>query len=174
MVEPKTWEECPVWPVASRRHLSIRLVERFGCLERLQRREHHHQPAFHIVGAGARGGLVVEHREVLEGTLFFEDGIHVTDEQDALAALSRSGARVLRHQSAGALDFVHRDPVGFESELLELRHQDFADFADTLEVLGPAVDLDKLPQQFHRLSALGVDGLNDPGFSLVEALRLGL
>ena len=79
---------------------------------------------------------------MLEWAFLLENRVHMSNQQHALAAVSRIGTWMLGNQCACALYFVHRDPPHFESQSLKLKHQNPPNGTDTLEVLGPAIDLD--------------------------------
>ena len=81
----------------------------------------------------------------------------MADQQDALAALSRFGAGMLGDQHAGALHLLHRDPLHLEAKVSEFSLHDLGDGADTLKVVGTAVDVDELFKHAIGCLLVGVD-----------------
>jgi hypothetical protein len=75
--------------------------------------------------------------ELLKGTGQFEDGVHVPDQQHALAA--RAG--VVRDEVSGALHRVHGNPAYREAEGLQLGLHAPRDLAHAGQILRSAVDV---------------------------------
>ena len=132
------------------------LFEHACGLHGFERIELDDQAALHIVDAGA-GTDVAADAVGLEGAGLLEHGIHVADEQHALAAFAGLGAGMLGDEYAGALDLVHWSPLDIEAEVGQLGLHDVGDCAHPFEVVSAAVDVDEFLQHGVRSLLVGVD-----------------
>ena len=135
-------------------------------MQRLERLEHDHRPAFHVGCAGAVGARAVA-AEGLAG----EHGVDVAEQQQALAA----GATGLGHEVPRPLHFRRQfDPSRAEADGPKLRGEDLTDRAHAGDVLGRAFDVHDSGE--HRLGGRLARGdvLRDGGFLRVQrSLRGG-
>ena len=118
--------------------------------------------------------MVVDHLEVLKRTVLLKNGIHMPDEQHALATLSRFRTPMFGDQSTGALNLIHRHPAHFETKRLKAGHQNLSDFAQAFKIFRSAVDLDQLAEQINRLLFVPIDDLNHLQFGGGEVGNLRL
>ena len=130
-----------------------------------ERGEHDDESAFHVCDAGAGGDLAVaigNEGVFLEGAGGFEDGVHVADEEELLAALANaSRAGMLGDEIAGAVGLgLHGDPADFEAEGFEFGDEDVFDGFDSGEVHGSAVDVDELLEEGEVGVGVLVDGVD--------------
>jgi hypothetical protein len=147
-----------VFLVAAQHDGHVGVAQRSGRAQGAQRTDHDHQAILHVIDARALGDGAATH-EVLEGTVRFEHGIEVPDEQDTFAV---PGGVMFCNHEAGAPDRRHRLPLHLETQWLEFAHDDAADALDAREIHRAAVDVDQRLEQCNRARILGCGRGDDP------------
>jgi len=149
--------------VAAEDDANLSFVECAGFLHGAERGEHDDQAAFHVGDAGTGGDFaaaVGDDRIFLETARRLEDGVHVADEKETLAALPFSlRAWVFGDEIAGARSLsLHRDPAHLEAESFESRDENILYRFDAGQVHGAAVDIHNLLEQGLIGGVVCVDG----------------
>src|SRR5580658_2199407 len=138
--------------VAAQNNTDFTVFEHAGFLHSSQCGQHHDQSTLHVSDARTSGDLAVcigDKRVLLKRAGWFEDRIHMADEQQLLSALPFSGgARMLGDEVSRAASLgLHGHPPHFETERFELRRKAIFHRLDAGQVHGSAVEVDKFLKQ---------------------------
>jgi hypothetical protein len=162
--------------IATEDDANLGVFEGAGLFHGAESGEHDDEAAFHVADAGAGGNFSIgagDDGEFLEWALGLEDGIHVSDEENAIAALAAAaGTGVFGDKVASALGLrLHGHPADGEAEGLEARGEHVFDGYDARQVHGSTVDVDDLFKQPEVVGKVGVDGARGALFEGREVLR---
>jgi hypothetical protein len=125
-------------------------------MERLQGGDHDDVSPFHVDDARSTRAALVDALELLERRVALEDGVQMSDQQDA-----RSAAAMLGDEMPRTLERRAVGPARREADGLELPPEDAADFADPFEILCAAVDVHDALEQRQRFGVVCVDEVHE-------------